>query len=152
MCVQRCQPQNIWVSCVESMSTMITLWNSFYKSEDSAGFLPISLSLSEEQEKWPHMSQSVTCLMSGGWCMGTKMASAETADHTQIQPRLMDDISIRSRIETHCLVADEWFGKRWPASAAVGCFYWLQFCFWVDLLTPDTFSAVWGLRRDYVSV
>lgn len=40
------------------------------------------LSPSMEKVKWPHMSQSVILLLSGSWCMRTKMGSAETADHT----------------------------------------------------------------------
>lgn len=55
------------------------VWNSFHPFEHSAPFLPPS----EEKVKWPHMSQSVTSMLSGGWCMRAEMASAETADHTR---------------------------------------------------------------------
>lgn len=70
--------------------------------------------LSDAQEKWPHTSQNVTSLLSAGWCMRTKTAGAETADHTQIHSRLMDDTSTRSRI-----VSDGRFGRRWPAAAEI---------------------------------
>lgn len=94
--VKRYQMQQLF--CVQSMSTVITHGNSFHlsvhPSEHSAVFL--SLSLCEEKVKWPHMSQSITSLLSGGWCMRAKMASAETADHTH------------TRSDTHKHKIDGW--------------------------------------------
>lgn len=56
-------------------------WKQFSPPRSSA--LPSSRSPVEEKVKWPHMSQSVTSLLSGGWCMRAEMAGAETADHTR---------------------------------------------------------------------
>lgn len=89
--------------------------------------LHFSLSLCEEKVKWPHMSQNITSLLSGGWCMRAEMASAETADHTHTHTRihtntrLMDDTSVRSRMEagSRWTVLGGWETTdwRWPAAA-----------------------------------
>lgn len=71
--------KNNQLPCVQSMSVITTHGNSFHPFEHSTPFL----SPSEEKVKWPHMSQSVTSMLSGGWCMRAEIASAETADHTR---------------------------------------------------------------------